>query len=86
MRRAKPATAAYTNTFQRLTAVGWQLTNYGGGYRYFARPVPDEPLKEVRGLVMRMHEVCRVNAKTGVVTVLGTEYLNLNVEEAKEKE
>lgn len=51
---ATKATSAYKAKFGELMAAGYRLTNYGSGWRYFAKRRDDGK-----------DDVVRVNAKTG---------------------
>ena len=48
MKTATPATAAYKAVFWRLVDEGWRLTDYGHGWRNFARTRPDNPMVDDR--------------------------------------
>lgn len=72
MERATPATPEYKARFKKLTGEGWSLTNYGDGWRYFARRREDVPTRQDG---MDLFDCCRVHESGGTVEILEPTWL-----------
>lgn len=72
--KAGKATAAYAAQFTALVADGWQLRNYGHGWRYFTRLLPgDHGTPPFAGA--KLYESCRVSASGKKVETLESQWL-----------